>query len=189
MIPAKTTQTRRGRKTALGLAWPTLFASNARTGYALIAMGCHGTEKNLTSFFQITLRRANLILSPQKKICYRKIDFLIDIPGFVGIDFEHHCLLTDPVMLPDEVLTCKNVQARILLIDRRQVLGLDQHGRVMVDGAAGLVIEAGLQARHGEERVVGGVVSQETLDGTRDRFRLEQRIRAVGLQIKIRRHL
>ena len=106
----------------------------------LRAIGYQGIENHLPSLSQITLKRPNLIFSPQQKICNCEVKLLIDIPGFLGIDFEHHRFFPDAMMSLDQVFAGKNIKARILFINRRQVLGLDQNGRIMIDGAAVLKI-------------------------------------------------
>ena len=66
---------------------------------------------------------------------------------------------------------------------------LDQFERIVVDGAAILVIETGLEARHRKERVVLGVIGKQGLDGAGDSFGLEQGIGAVRLEVEIRLYL
>jgi hypothetical protein len=88
-------------------------------------------------------------------------------------------------MPADEILAGENVDTGILLIHRRQILGLDKLTRVVVEGLSIPVIEAGMQGGDGKEGIVGGIVRQEGLDGARDGLRPEERIGAVGLQVKI----
>src|SRR5574339_714760 len=97
-------------------------------------------ENHLLNFSQITLKRPNLFFSPQQEICNCKVKLLVDIPGFLGIDFEHQWFLSNAVMPLDQVLAGKKVKTRILFVNWRQILGLDQNRRVVIDGPAVLKI-------------------------------------------------
>src|SRR5215212_4376871 len=84
-----------------------------------------------------------------------------------------------------KIFTGKNIKTRVLLINWRQVLGLDQNGGVMINRATILKIQTRLQASHGKKRVVSRVIDKECLNGTRNSFRLEKWIGAVSLQIEV----
>ena len=59
-------------------------------------------------------------------------------------------MIADAVMPSLQVLTVKDIEAGILLINGRQILRLDENVWIMIDGAAMLVVESCLQARHRE---------------------------------------
>ena len=62
---------------------------------------------------------------------------------------------------------------------------LNQLTRIVVDGIPVFIIETGLPARDGEERIKFRVIIIESLDRVRDRFGFEQRVGTVRLQVKI----
>src|SRR6266508_717745 len=107
-------------------------------------MGYHGTENHLTTIFQTTLKRPNLFLSPQQEICNCKIEYFINVPGFICVYFKHQRFLTNAMMTFDKVCGGKNIKARIFFVNGRQVLSLDQNRRIMINGASMLVIESSL---------------------------------------------
>lgn len=130
-----------------------------------MAMGYQGTANHLLSRLQTTLMWLNLTFSPQQEIRNREIQLFIDVPGFIRIDFKHHRRITDAVMPLQEIFTGENIETRILLVNRRQILCLDQHLGVMVNGTSILEVQAGLQAGDGEEGVVLGIIVKQGLDG------------------------
>jgi hypothetical protein len=124
-----------------------------------------------------------------QEIADREIKFFIYIPGFPGGDLKHERVISDPVTPGRQIGPIEDVNARILLVDRGQILGLEQLARIVVDSLSVPVIQTRLKAGDREERVFAGKIRIKGLDGARYRFGAEQRIRAVRLQIEIGRDL
>src|SRR5262245_29075063 len=118
--PPNARDTSKGRTPASGPTCPALAASNARTGYALMATGYQGIENHLSKIFQSTLNLRTVIFSPQQKVSDCKIKFFIYIPCFICVHFKHDWSFTNAMMLLNQVLASKDIKARILFINRRQ---------------------------------------------------------------------
>src|SRR5215210_6351703 len=101
-----------------------------------MAKGYQGIANHLPNLFQITLKGRTSDFSPQQEIRNCKIELLVDIPGFVCIDLKHHWPLANPVVPLDQVFAGEEIETRVLLVNWRQVLGLDEDCRVVVDRAS-----------------------------------------------------
>ena len=123
-----------------------------------------GMENQPEIFGKVRLKLFIRKLSSQQEIANRKIQLFIDIPGFLGESLEHQRLLTDAVMPFDEVPAGEEIQARILLINWRQILGLNQLAWIMVNGPAVLIVQPGLQACNREEGIAIWIGGQESPD-------------------------
>ena len=69
-----------------------------------------------------------------------KVQFFINIPGFLCVNLEHQRAVADTMSLCNQILTIKNIDTGIFFIYRRQILSLDQFFRVVIDGIAMQVV-------------------------------------------------
>ena len=76
-----------------------------------------------------------------------KIQFIIDILGFTGRNFEHQWALTQTVTAFNQGLPFEDVHTGIFFVNRRQVLGAQEDVWVMVDGSPKLIPQTGLITR------------------------------------------
>jgi len=104
-----------------------------------------------------------LFLAPHQEVGDLKIDFFVDVPGLIGVNFEQDGALADAVMSFEQVFAGKKIETRILFIYRWQILGLDEERGVMVDSFPMSVIQSSLPAGDGKKRVFLGIFSQEIL--------------------------
>jgi hypothetical protein len=75
-----------------------------------------------------------------QKVGNFKIQLFIDIPGFIRFHYEHKRAVAESVAAPLQGFTRENIEAGILFIYRRQVLGLEQDVWIVVHGLSMLVI-------------------------------------------------
>jgi len=81
---------------------------------------------------------------PDKELADLEIKLIVNIPGFGGIDLKQQGSLSDAVPAHQKILSREEVQAGVLFIHRRQILGLDEYRWIMVDGPAVLIVQPGL---------------------------------------------
>src|SRR5512139_1753334 len=101
----KRTETDSARQPASSLTCPTLYPSNASTGYAPMTYGYHGCENHPRRVFFTFLNLGIRSFSTQKEIADGKVELFVDIPGFFGVDLEHHRVVTDAMSLGSKVGT------------------------------------------------------------------------------------
>ncbi len=103
-------------------------------------------ENNSVTFLIILLKFFIRELSLQQVIANCKVQLFVDIPGFPGGNRVHQRFFANAVMPLDKVVAPEQIKTGVLLVDGRQVLGLDQLTRVVIDGTSILKIQSGLQA-------------------------------------------
>ena len=99
--------------------------------------------------------------SAKKVLIPREMDSALS-NGFV--DLEHKRLVADAVTFAGEILAGEKIQAGVFFVHGRQVLGLNQLQRIVVDGTSILKIQPRLPAGNGEERVVLRIFGEEGFD-------------------------
>src|SRR5262249_26775597 len=100
-----------------------------------------------------------VIRHPQiQKLRYLKVKLFIYVGGFQAVYFEHEGALAQAVAPLFQGLTGEYIEVGVFLVNGREVLGAQQNSRVVVDGSAQAVPQAGLQARYGKKRIVGRIV-------------------------------
>ena len=97
-------------------------------------------------------------------------------------NFKHQGAFSKAVAPGEQVGAGEKIKAGIFFKNRGQILGLEQDGRVVVDGARQTVPQAGLQACHREQRVIDRMLAEKGLDALPECGGCQQRVGAVGLQ-------
>ncbi len=110
-----------------------------------------------------------------KEFSNHKIVLFVDVDGFERLDLQHDWTVAYSATRCD-LFRIEDVQVRVLLVDRRKILGAQQHRRVVIDRGAIGSVKTRLEAGHGEQRVIFGQVVLELGDRSFDRLRAEQRI-------------
>src|SRR5438445_4186721 len=136
---------------------------------------------------QVTSTASSAMLRPRCIECGRhlEVDLLVDVPGLVRGDLEQERTGADARAPLLEKIAREQVEARILLEDRRQGLRAQQDGRIVVEGHAVGRPEPRLEPSDAEQRVVAVAPFEEGADRQRDGRWAEQRVRAVRLQVQV----